>query len=142
MLLWQFDLSRGTIVIRTHHVHKNLYVTLFLPQAPPVIVARLLQYQVHPREHLSNSKAHGAVCFYRPFRFDSNPTLNSQPFGAILGSSVLPELLPTVWPVSGVVASALLQTPVLRHFINYLGVRKAGTRSIHQMFADGYQVNL
>ena len=58
-----------------------------------------------------------------------------------MGSSVLRRELPDLWPVSGVVATALMFTPVLRHFINYLGVREAGTASILQMFADGYQVN-
>ena len=53
---------------------------------------------------------------------------------------MLPDLIPGLWPVSGVVASLLLKTPVLRTFINHLGVRVAGTMSIHQMFADGFQV--
>eukprot|EP00904_Undaria_pinnatifida_P000570 jgi/Undpi1/10513/HiC_scaffold_29.g12963.m1 len=61
------------------------------------------------------------------------------PYGAILGASLLPRELPELWPASGVVATALMSTPVLRHFINYLGVREAGTETILQMFADGYK---
>eukprot|EP00904_Undaria_pinnatifida_P007772 jgi/Undpi1/4124/HiC_scaffold_16.g07491.m1 len=61
------------------------------------------------------------------------------PFGAILGMSVAETAFPGVWPVSAVVASALLSTPVLRDAINVLGVRKAGTASILQMFADGFK---
>ena len=71
--------------------------------------------------------------------FISNST-TSQPYGAILGASLLPRELPELWPASGVVATALMSTPVLRHFINYLGVREAGTETILQMFADGYKV--
>ena len=55
--------------------------------------------------------------------------------------SVAETAFPGVWPVSAVVASALLSTPVLRDAINVLGVRKAGTASILQMFADGFKVN-
>ena len=43
--------------------------------------------------------------------------------------------------LAGVVASALMATPVVRHAVNILGVREAGTRSIMNMFADGFQVN-
>lgn len=50
--------------------------------------------------------------------------------------------LPDLWPVSGVVATVLMWTPVLRHCINILGAREAGTQSILQMFADGYKVNV
>lgn len=66
----------------------------------------------------------------------------NQPFGAILGMSVCETAFPGVWPMSAVVASALLRTPVLRDAINVLGVRKAGTNSILQMFADGFKVNV
>eukprot|EP00904_Undaria_pinnatifida_P003242 jgi/Undpi1/12919/HiC_scaffold_7.g02585.m1 len=61
------------------------------------------------------------------------------PYGALLGSSVLTRELPGLWPFSGVVATALMWTPFLRHCINFLGVREAGTASILQMFADGYK---
>eukprot|EP00904_Undaria_pinnatifida_P001777 jgi/Undpi1/115/HiC_scaffold_1.g00115.m1 len=61
------------------------------------------------------------------------------PFGAILGMSVAEIAFPGVWPVSAVVASALLSTPVLRNAINVLGVREAGTASILRMFADGFK---
>ena len=64
-----------------------------------------------------------------------------QPFGAILGMSVAEIAFPGVWPVSAVVASALLSTPVLRNAINVLGVREAGTASILRMFADGFKVS-
>ena len=65
----------------------------------------------------------------------------NQPYGAILGMSVAEDVFPGVWPMSGVVASALMATPVVRHAVNFLGVREAGTRSIMKMFADGFQVN-
>ena len=55
--------------------------------------------------------------------------------------SVAEDVFPGVWPMSGVVASALMATPVVRHAVNFLGVREAGTRSIMKMFADGFQVN-
>ena len=55
--------------------------------------------------------------------------------------SVAEDVFPGVWPMSGVVASALMATPVVRHAVNILGVREAGTRSIMKMFADGFQVN-
>ena len=55
--------------------------------------------------------------------------------------SVAEDVFPGVWPMSGVVASALMATPVVRHAVNILGVREAGTRSIMNMFADGFQVN-
>ena len=54
--------------------------------------------------------------------------------------SVAEDVFPGVWPMSGVVASALMATPVVRHAVNILGVREAGTRSIMKMFADGFQV--
>ena len=44
--------------------------------------------------------------------------------------------------MSGVVASALMSTPVLRDAVNILGVREAGTDSIMRMFKDGFQVNM
>lgn len=65
-----------------------------------------------------------------------------QPFGAILGMSVAEDAFPGVWPMSGVVASALMNTPVLRDAVNILGVREAGTASIMKMFEDGFQVNM
>ena len=55
--------------------------------------------------------------------------------------SVAEDVFPGVWPMSGVVAYALMATPVVRHVVNILGVREAGTRSIMKMFADGFQVN-
>ena len=55
--------------------------------------------------------------------------------------SVAETAFPGVWPVSAVVASALLSTPVLRDAINVLGVREAGTASILKMFADGFRVS-
>lgn len=44
--------------------------------------------------------------------------------------------------MSGVVASALMNTPLLRDAVNILGVREAGTASIMRMFDDGFQVNI
>ena len=73
------------------------------------------------------------------FFFSDSPTI--QPYGALLGASVLPRMLPDVWPVSAVVATALTKTPVLRELVNRLGVREAGRQAIHRMFADGFQVN-
>ena len=67
--------------------------------------------------------------------------MSVQPYGAILGMSVAEDVFPGVWPMSGVVASALMATPVVRHAVNILGVREAGTRSIMKMFADGFRVN-
>eukprot|EP00904_Undaria_pinnatifida_P003262 jgi/Undpi1/12937/HiC_scaffold_7.g02603.m1 len=61
------------------------------------------------------------------------------PFGAMLGFSVLDDLLPGVWPVSGVVATALTCTPFLRQAISWLGARKASMAAILQMFDDGFQ---
>ena len=43
--------------------------------------------------------------------------------------------------MGGVVADALLRAPLLRRAVNWLGVRRASTRSIVQMFADGLKVN-
>lgn len=71
----------------------------------------------------------------------SNPT-TIQPFGAMLGFSVLDDLLPGVWPVSGVVATALTCTPFLRQAISWLGARKASMAAILQMFDDGFQVHM
>lgn len=56
--------------------------------------------------------------------------------------SVVEEAFPGVWPMSGVVASALMNTPVLRDAVNVLGVREAGTASIMKMFEDGFQVKI
>ena len=56
--------------------------------------------------------------------------------------SVAEDAFPGVWPMSGVVASALMNTPVLRDAVNILGVREAGTASILKMFADGFQVKM
>eukprot|EP00904_Undaria_pinnatifida_P001666 jgi/Undpi1/114/HiC_scaffold_1.g00114.m1 len=61
------------------------------------------------------------------------------PFGVILGMSVAETDFPSVWPVSAVVVSAVLSTPVIRDVMNVLGVRKAGTASILRMFADGFK---
>ena len=55
--------------------------------------------------------------------------------------SVAEDVFPGVWPMSGVVASALMVTPVVRHAVNILGVREAGTRSIMKILAGGFQVN-
>eukprot|EP00752_Nemacystus_decipiens_P017201 g15410.t1 len=59
------------------------------------------------------------------------------PFGSLLGIGILSDLMEAANPLGGVVASALLMTPLLRRAVNWLGVRKASTRSIVQMFADG-----
>ena len=55
--------------------------------------------------------------------------------------SVAEDVFPGVWPMSGVVASALMATPVVHHAVNILGVREAGPPSIMKMFADGFRVN-
>lgn len=68
-----------------------------------------------------------------------NPT-TYQPYGAILGASMLKELLPGVGPVSGIVASILFKVPVLRQLMHCLGAREASSRMIHRMFAEAYQV--
>ena len=73
--------------------------------------------------------------------FSTFVSTTHQPFGVILGMSVAETDFPSVWPVSAVVVSAVLSTPVIRDVMNVLGVRKAGTASILRMFADGFKVS-
>ena len=47
-----------------------------------------------------------------------------------------------LYPMGGVVADALLMAPLLRRAVNWLGVRRASSASIIQMFADGFKVQL
>lgn len=65
----------------------------------------------------------------------------SKPLGALLGISALQAECPDMWPMSGVVASALLSTPIVRHLVNLLGVREAGSASIKSMFEGGFRVS-
>eukprot|EP00752_Nemacystus_decipiens_P008243 g7370.t1 len=62
-----------------------------------------------------------------------------QPFGSILGVGVLPDVFDGLSSIGGVVANALLMTPLLRRAVNWLGVRRASSAGIVQMFKDGIQ---
>eukprot|EP00752_Nemacystus_decipiens_P008244 g7371.t1 len=61
------------------------------------------------------------------------------PFGSILGVGVLPDVFDGLSSIGGVVANALLMTPLLRRAVNWLGVRRASSAGIVQMFKDGIQ---
>ena len=65
-----------------------------------------------------------------------------QPFGSLLGIGILSDVMEGVNPMGGVVADALLKAPLLRRAVNWMGVRRASTASIVQMFADGLNVRL
>lgn len=47
---------------------------------------------------------------------------------------------PGIWPMTGVVASMLLKTPVMRNLVNWLGVREAGKKTIVDLFTKGCKV--
>lgn len=67
-------------------------------------------------------------------------TTHYQPFGSLLGIGVLAEEIGGLYPMGGVVADALLVAPLLRRAVNWLGVRRACSENIVQMFVDGFKV--
>lgn len=70
--------------------------------------------------------------------FIGNP---KQPLGAMLSISVVRDTFPGVRHVSGVAANIVLRLPGIRLLYAWMGVRKAGRKSILEMFQDGVQVD-
>lgn len=64
----------------------------------------------------------------------------TQPIGAVLSVSVVRDTFPGIKHISGVAADIVLRLPGIRSLYAWMGVRKAGRKSILDMFDDGVQV--
>lgn len=53
---------------------------------------------------------------------------------------MLADIMDGLCPMGGVVADALLKAPLMRRAVNWMGVRRASSASIVQMFKDGFKV--
>ena len=80
-------------------------------------------------------------CRFPPFLPASRRPTDFQPVGQFISCSIVRQAFPGVNHIAGVAADVILRVPGIRSMYALMGVRRAGRKSILEMFEDGINVS-